>query len=85
MKLRASLSVEMEIDRNIIIRYAECWDNNAEITENSTDFEIQDYLQKHYKDILAFTRQDLIDWFNECCDDISLRGKYELVKIEEIV
>lgn len=85
MKIKATMSVEIEIGRELIIEHENM--NNFDIpmlSELSTNDEVAEYFLSNRDDIMSYAKETAIDILAEQCDEVALRGHYEFIDTEEI-
>jgi prophage tail gpP-like protein len=86
MKLRASVSIEMEITDELIIEYENMTsiiDNK--LSKNSSHKQIQNYFSKNSKDILEYAKEISIKILTDKCAEVCLYDNYKSVRIDEII
>lgn len=86
MKIKASISQEIEIDNNFIIDFAKsiAGSEKPEISETSDEYAVKDFFENNHANIIAYARETVIDWLAERCDEVALKGNYDIIVIDQI-
>ncbi len=84
MRIKATISTEIEITNEMIVDYAEINGELLEAVLPTTDEEIKNYFNKYKDQIVSYAKETAIDILAEQCDEVSLRGHYEFIDIEEV-
>ncbi len=82
-KIKASMSVVVEINNEFIVDYAEINNDKTSAVDFSNE-EIDAYFNEHKEGILEYAKESAIDILAEQCDEIALRGQYGYITTEEI-